>query len=398
MRSRSRRWAFAALTLGLGVMMALFVAEVILRLAGIGAPQFYAYDAERGVRHRPGAEGLYRGDGEALVRINSAGLRSPERPVAKPAGTLRIAVLGDSFAEAFGVPQEQTFWSVMERELASCDGVRGRPVEVINFGVSGYGTSAEWITLQREGWAFEPDVVLLTFFGGNDLRNNVPELEREPYRLYHVLRDGALVTVRPAGALSAAMHGAGTRLWRAMADLSHVVQLLNQARRWLVTRQAQAEGKAVSGTTVGLEAGVDIPALSAPRDATWQQAWQVTEAVLRALAAEVRQHGRLLHIASVSHAVQVHPQLQVRQGFMQSLGLDRLDYADVRVEALAREIGVDFTALAPPLQAWAEQHGRCVHGFDNATPCYGHWNVDGHRLVGVALARNVCLQLGRTDR
>lgn len=397
MRSRSRRWAFATLTLGLGMSIAVLLAEVVLRLAGIGAPQFYAYDAERGVRHRPGAEGLYRGDGQAWVSINSAGLRSPERPVVKPAGTLRIAVLGDSFAEAFGVPQEQAFWSVMERELATCVAVQGRPVEVINFGVSGYGTSAEWITLQREGWAYDPDVVLLTFFGGNDLRNNVPELEREPYRLYHSLRDGVLIATRPASDLTAAVHGAGTRLWRAMADVSRVVQLLNQGRRWLLTTQARARGQAAAGTPVGQEAGVDIPALAQPRIEIWQRAWQITEAVLRALAVEVQQHGRRLHIASVSHAVQVHPQLQVRQAFMRSLGLDRLDYADGRIEALAREIGVPFTALAPPLLAWAEQHGRCVHGFDNATPCYGHWNVDGHRLVGAVLARDLCPQLGRPD-
>jgi hypothetical protein len=54
------------------------------------------------------------------------------------ARTLRIAVLGDSFAEALQITMEEAFWSV---ELQGCPSLAGREPEVINFGVSGYGTA-----------------------------------------------------------------------------------------------------------------------------------------------------------------------------------------------------------------------------------------------------------------
>ena len=61
--------------------------------------------------------------------------------VDKPPNTFRIAVIGDSFAEALQVDLDHTFWSVMERKLAEGWRGNGQRVEVLNFGVSGYGTA-----------------------------------------------------------------------------------------------------------------------------------------------------------------------------------------------------------------------------------------------------------------
>jgi hypothetical protein len=67
----------------------------------------------------PGVEGQYQREGTSYVRINSDGLRDREHPKAKPAGTFRIAVLGDSFTEAMHVPMEQTFGSCSSRNCNS---------------------------------------------------------------------------------------------------------------------------------------------------------------------------------------------------------------------------------------------------------------------------------------
>jgi hypothetical protein len=45
------------------------------------------------------------------------------------------------------VPMHQNFCAVLEHELSHC---LGRPVEVINFGVSGYSTAQEFITLRDQ--------------------------------------------------------------------------------------------------------------------------------------------------------------------------------------------------------------------------------------------------------
>src|SRR4028118_2143551 len=94
------------------IIFALLVAEIALRIGGYSYPVFYMPDTVRGYALRPGVFGWYRKEGEAYVRINSDGLRDRERPKQKPANTLRIALLGDSFSEALQVPLEDAYWMV----------------------------------------------------------------------------------------------------------------------------------------------------------------------------------------------------------------------------------------------------------------------------------------------
>ena len=67
-------------------------------------------------------------------------------------------MLGDSFIEAFQVPFEKTVGEVLGRELST---LRGTPVEVLNFGVGGYGTTQELLTLKQQVWKYSPDLVVL---------------------------------------------------------------------------------------------------------------------------------------------------------------------------------------------------------------------------------------------
>jgi hypothetical protein len=188
-----RRWASNLLLIAGGLLVGLLLTEAGLRLAGYSYPNFYMTDASRGVALRAGAEGWWRREGEAYIRINSDGLRDREHERQKPPNTVRIAVLGDSYAEALQVPVEKTFWAVMERELQQCASFKGQKVEVINFGVSGYGTALELITLREKVWAYAPDIVLLAVTTGNDIGDNSRALKGGEDIPYFVHRDGRLV-------------------------------------------------------------------------------------------------------------------------------------------------------------------------------------------------------------
>ncbi len=116
-----------------GLTFGLVMSEIFLRVIGYSFPLFYTTDYYRGFALEPLLEGQYQREGASYVRVNSDGLRDREHAKAKPADTVRIAILGDSFSEAMHVPMEQTFWFLLERRLADCNAFPGKKVEVINF-------------------------------------------------------------------------------------------------------------------------------------------------------------------------------------------------------------------------------------------------------------------------
>ncbi len=95
-------------------------------------------------------------------RLNAGGFKDLEFG-AKRAGTYRIVALGDSFA--FGiVPYEANYLTLLERGLQE----QGLDVEVLNMGIPSIGPVAYLDLLRDEALPLEPDMVLLSFFIGND--------------------------------------------------------------------------------------------------------------------------------------------------------------------------------------------------------------------------------------
>lgn len=108
-------------------------------------------------------------DGSWDYVINAQGFRDRVNyAYAKPAGTLRVLALGDSHTMGYEVRQDATFSEVVKRRLAAQWGA----VEVLNTGVSGYGTAEELAFLENEGLRYDPDVVVLAFFR-NDFEDNL---------------------------------------------------------------------------------------------------------------------------------------------------------------------------------------------------------------------------------
>ena len=429
MPSRKLKRAAAKLLLVLvSVLVALSIAEVALRIAGYSFPTFYMPDDARGFALRPGAEGWYRKEGEAYVRVNSDGLRDREHSPQKPPDTIRIAVLGDSYAEALQVPQEAAFWSVLERRLKECGAFGGRDVEVINFGVSGYGTAQELITLREKVWRYAPDIVLLAVTTNNDITDNSRALKKMDEMPYFVFRDGRLV---PGDSFRASRafrlrRSALTRAGARLRDSSRVIQAFHHAqyalRNYLAARRArrvaQAGGAARDGSAAahaatprddnagraqGVSAaphapadpakaedvGIDNLVYTAPADEIWADAWRVTEGLITLMRDEVESKGARLLVVTLSNAVQVYPEPAARAAFLRRVGADDLFYPDSRIRALCEREGIPVITLAPDLQRYADQRKTFLHGFGRGVG-NGHWNAEGHRVAGELLAARLC--------
>lgn len=120
---------------------------------------------------RPNLRGTFRGK---ELRTNAFGMRSGDIERRKPAGTYRILGIGDSHMFGWGVAQDETYLSILERRL-NAEGI-GK-FEVLNLGTPGYNATMEVATLEHKGLAFDPDLVIMHFVG-NDM--NMPHLLQAP--------------------------------------------------------------------------------------------------------------------------------------------------------------------------------------------------------------------------
>lgn len=372
---------------------ALLAVEGILWLVGFSKPNFYQADQDLGFSFRPGTEGWWRKEGNAYTKINSGGLRDYEYNKNKPGNVYRIAVLGDSYTEALQVPMNKAFWSIIERELPQCEKINGRKVEVINFGISGYGTAQELLMYRKKVKKYDPDIVILAFLTGNDIRNNSRILEGDSMRPYFIRKDGSLV-------LDNSFHDdPGFRFrtgWFAEViynSINHIriLQLMNELRVVLKARRQQQRAIDKQKDVIpGKEIGLDNLVYLEPKTDEWREAWYVTELLIQQMNSEVTESGSLFLLVSLSNGIQVHPDKKKRKEFMIQLGIDNLFYPDFRIREVAEKSEIPYLLLAPELQVWAEKSIQCVHGFPNAYPCGGHWNAIGHSLAGKSIARKIC--------
>ena len=392
-----------------GLLVGCFFAEIALRIVGYSYPYFYTTDDYRGYAPRPAQEGWFWVEDKNYLKINSEGLRDREHSKTKSADTVRIAVLGDSFAEAREVPVEQTFWSVMEQKLNECQKFAGKKVEVINFGVAGYGTTQELITLRQKVWEYSPDIVLLAVTPYNDITDNYRPLKGADDVPYFVFQDGKLIEDNSFRDSSRYRKRDSNlfRFWIWLHNSSRLIQLLHHGQEtarlkisaWKEQRRLaeaakppennpenqSAPPKQVTAQDVGLPNMVYLE----PADKDWQEAWHVTEGLIVQMRDEVNAKGAKFLVAVVSIDVQAHPNKEFRQSFMKRLGVENLFYPNRRLQSFTARENIAFLDLAEPMQAYAEKNNVYLHGFGEN---FGgaHWNAAGHALAGQLITNKLC--------
>jgi hypothetical protein len=375
------------------LVVSLIVAELGLRVLGITYPILVEPEPIAGIRLRPFVEGWFTEEGRGYVVANDLGYRDDVHPVEKPPDHFRIAFLGDSYTEALQVPLDEAWWRLVGRDLAACEALAPRVVEVMNFAVSGIGTAQQLEIYRQIASRYSPDLVVLAFVP-NDLENNHPAfggVGLKPF--YGFDPDGALVLddsfKRDAGFQRRTSWSA--RLARTISAASRVLQLALEMRRVLARIDARDQ-----------QAALPTSSSAEPTSPVWIEAWALTEALIAELARQVADAGSELLLVAVSSPHQVHPDPEYRRRRLVEIekGTDLL-YWNKRLGRLAEREGIAYLSLSEPFQLDATATGRCLHGFENMLPCDGHWNRDGHRLAADLVATAICDRIpapARSDR
>ncbi len=158
MRSLAARLllAFAGLSIALGAMELICRQWFTARLAVETDERnlLYGFDAALGWFPRPSTERRFVGGREITVRHNSLGLRDIEIGPKTP-GRRRIAFFGDSFVWGYDANADERVTDLLRARHPEWD--------IVNCGVSGYGTDQALLLFERLAPVLHPDVVVLEF-------------------------------------------------------------------------------------------------------------------------------------------------------------------------------------------------------------------------------------------
>ncbi len=381
-KSRPKQLVLIAVSSLLGCLAALFLAETSLRLLGVTSKLVYSPNPYYGWGHTAGDKFFWTTESRELeIQINALGLRDSDHSYEKPEGTSRILVLGDSFPEALQVRLEDGFSKVLEKALNV-----GAPkqIEVINAGVSGFGTDNALLFFTHEGFKYSPDIVLLTFYVGNDVRNNwypLDELDsggpRKPFyaigpegltlHRYPFVRDTAWT------ASVKAFLGRHLRLYAFSRDIWNRFD----------PRLFQAAGNDDTNEN-DVEIPLDLPLFQREPPKDWDDAWQVTRAILRELRSEVKRHGAQLFVVTVPTAFQIHPEIWDER-LSANDSLRRIDWSldnpNEYLSEVCNEEQIPNLDLLPLMRSEARNARSLLYFFND-----NHWNEAGHRFAAMCVA------------
>lgn len=293
-------------------------------------------------------------------RFNGCGYRTLADCGAKPAGSLRVVLIGSSFVMGYQVPYTRTFGVLLQQRLSTAS---GRRVEVVNQGML-FGTPRRTALYFGDALAAGPDLILWTLSPW-DVQNVIATQDELP--LAKVDRSG----------------GPPPPKWRRYLGAlkeQGLQTLILGSRSVLLMRHLlfQSPGQYMRNYLMqGDEPGI----FAKQPSAGWRQRWDELDAIARQMEDRAK-------AAGVPFAVAATPDLAA--ALMLSSGdappqLDPLAFGE-HVRSVAERHGGVYLDVLPSFRAVSAPEGL-YYTVD------GHMNADGHALVARLLADRITADL-----
>lgn len=378
-----RRIIVRTLFVALGLSAPLLILEAALRFFGPVLPGNYAASLYREPHRRYGwfntpASGGFVRTSEFTVRVdfNSRGLREREIPYENPTGARRVLVLGDSFVQGSEVPVDATFTRQVESLLNQRS---DRATQVINAGVAGFGTGQEYLFLKHDVGQYKPDLVVLVFYIGNDVTNNSYRLRGSPNgrdKPYFVLDSHGNLRPLTFTARERSQEGWQEKLRRESLLFGVLDTGVFSKTQWSGADESDEPDRP---TQILLR--YEFPVYSDHPTSTWNDAWDVTEALLDAARDEAARNSARFLLVSAPSKWEIYPREWEDFRALHKLSSDGwdLDRPGRLLAAIAERHNIAYLDLRPALREAAASGPRLFYQQDL------HWTAAGHEVVARAL-------------
>lgn len=143
---------------GFTFILCMGVIELYIQATHLGELSNTEFYPDRGRGKRANFNYLMFNEGFGIGRYNQFSYLGEGRPPEKKPNTIRIALLGDSFIEAWQVFERHQFSTIAEQELRKK--FPGKTIEVLNFGHSNLDFPDQYVYFKQFAEKFNPDITL----------------------------------------------------------------------------------------------------------------------------------------------------------------------------------------------------------------------------------------------
>ncbi len=315
------------------------------------------------------------------IETNSAGMAWHKVSYHPREDRTRIAFVGDSFTfGSWARNYRQSFVGTLAASL------RPDKYEILNFGVGGYGLGDIELLLKEEVVKFQPDIVVLVFFTGNDFRDTYLGLDK-----YDVvdgtarLRSDILTTQIPRNYWTESLKR--EHAYKGKGVFGKIKSFLREySASWRVMSRWKAEWLAQQANRQHPELGDEqlfIEEISLDSSflsySFWSQrkyplvaekAKDISLKTLERIRRFLTDSGSKLVISSIPYREQVYARKAANE-------LYDINRPQAYVQGYARQNNVAYCDLLPALREYVRQTKKSLYFHKDP-----HFNDDGHRVVG----------------
>ncbi len=344
------------------VLLILFIGtEIILRVffpipTYAEKPYSYQLDPELGYKLLPYVKyEVQQPESSVIVETNKYGFRDKDYSMNEIDNTdFLILGLGDSFTFGAYVEENETFLNILEEELNK----QNVNSIVVNAGLGGYGIIQEHRVAKKYVPIFKPDIVVLNYFIGNDIRDDHNFNKSDEWFLV----DGYLV----------ASESRRNIFYKINKNLNHLY-IYKYIKRIL-------SGNPIAYKIVGLirknkRLTIDYDQFTKEYSPEMNEDWLRTRNELEQLNNYLKSKNIIFVIVIIPSQPQINEDVQKLVALSSNMELDDFDFRKVNklLEEFCNEndiILIDTTSFME------EDPVRYYFKLD------GHWNREGHKLAG----------------